>query len=57
MLEPPMRGFSFVRLQASWISRLTDAVSGDSLTAGEAPATLALSGDVTDHDRPAVIRS
>ncbi|MDN0425955.1 S49 family peptidase, partial [Escherichia coli] len=27
------------------ISRLTDAVSGDSLTAGKAPATLALAGD------------
>ncbi|WP_413180045.1 hypothetical protein [Escherichia coli] len=50
-----MRGFSFVRLQRQLgISRLTDAVSGDSLTAGEAPAALALSGD---DDGPRQARS
>ncbi|HEL5855960.1 TPA: S49 family peptidase, partial [Escherichia coli] len=46
MLEPAYARVFFCALAGQLgISRLTDAVSGDSLTAGEAPATLALSGD------------
>ncbi len=44
MLEPAYARVFFCALAGQLgISRLTDAVSGDSLTAGEAPATLALS--------------
>ncbi len=49
-----MRGFSFALAGQLGISRLTDAVSGDSLTAPEAPAALALSGD---DDGPRQARS
>lgn len=57
MLEPAYARVFFCALAGQLgISRLTDAVSGDSLTA-RAPATLALAVMVTDHDRPAVIRS
>ncbi|WP_247162662.1 DNA-packaging protein FI [Escherichia coli] len=46
MLEPAYARVFFCALAGQLgISRLTDAVSGDSLTAGEAPETLALSGD------------
>ena len=46
MLEPAYARVFFCALAGQLgISRLTDAVSGDSLTAGEAPATLALVGD------------
>lgn len=44
MLEPAYARVFFCALAGQLgISRLTDAVSGDSLTAGEAPAALALS--------------
>ena len=46
MLEPAYARVFFCALAGQLgISRLTDAVSGDSLTAQEALATLALSGD------------
>ncbi|EES6847608.1 S49 family peptidase, partial [Escherichia coli] len=55
MLEPAYARVFFCALAGQLgISRLTDAVSGDSLTAGEAPATLALSGD---DDGPRQARS
>ncbi len=58
MLEPAYARVFFCALAGQLgISRLTDAVSGDSLTAGEAPATLRYPVMMTDHDRPAVIRS
>ncbi|HCP9795820.1 TPA: S49 family peptidase [Escherichia coli] len=55
MLEPAYARVFFCALAGQLgISRLTDAVSGDSLTAGEAPAALALSGD---DDGPRQARS
>lgn len=55
MLEPAYARVFFCALAGQLgISRLTDAVSGDSLTAQEAPATLALSGD---DDGPRQARS
>lgn len=55
MLEPAYARVFFCALAGQLgISRLTDAVSGDSLAAGEAPATLALSGD---DDGPRQARS
>ncbi|HBB8577295.1 TPA: S49 family peptidase, partial [Escherichia coli] len=55
MLEPAYARVFFCALAGQFgISRLTDAVSGDSLTAGEAPAALALSGD---DDGPRQARS
>ncbi|HHO9659969.1 TPA: S49 family peptidase [Escherichia coli] len=55
MLEPAYARVFFCALAGQLgISRLTDAVSGDSLTAGEAPATLALSGN---DDGPRQARS
>ena len=52
MLEPAYARVFFCALAGQLgISRLTDAVSGDSLTAQEALATLALSGD-DDGPRP-----
>ncbi|EMG8256560.1 S49 family peptidase, partial [Escherichia coli] len=55
MLEPAYARVFFCALAGQLgISRLTDAVSGDSLTAGEAPATLALS---VDDDGPRQARS
>lgn len=58
MLEPAYARVFFCALAGQLgISRLTDAVSGDSLTAGEAPAALRYPLMMTDHDRPAVIRS
>ncbi|STM65251.1 minor capsid protein C from bacteriophage origin [Escherichia coli] len=55
MLEPAYaRGFFCALAGQLGISRLTDAVSGDSLTAQEALATLALSGD---DDGPRQARS
>ncbi len=55
MLEPAYARVFFCALAGQiGISRLTDAVSGDSLTAGESPATLALSGD---DDGPRQARS
>ena len=55
MLEPAYARVFFCALAGQLgISRLTDAVSGDSLTAGEAPATLALSGDECGYHGPAV---
>ena len=47
MLEPAYARVFFCALAGQLgISRLTDAVSGDSLTAGEAPAALAFSPSV-----------
>ncbi|GHL23325.1 hypothetical protein ECZU25_01380 [Escherichia coli] len=55
MLEPAYARVFFCALAGQLgISRLTDAVSGDSLTAGEAPAALALS---VDDDGPRQARS
>ncbi|WP_096843960.1 S49 family peptidase, partial [Escherichia coli] len=55
MLEPAYARVFFCALAGQLgISRLTDAVSGDSLTAPETPATLALSGD---DDGPRQARS
>lgn len=55
MLEPAYARVFFCALAGQLgISRLTDAVSGDSLTAGEAPETLALSGN---DDGPRQARS
>lgn len=55
MLEPAYARVFFCALAGQLgISRLTDAVSGDSLTAQEALATLALSGD---DDGPRQARS
>ncbi|WP_139490913.1 S49 family peptidase [Escherichia coli] len=55
MLEPAYARVFFCALAGQLgISRLTDAVSGDSLIAGEAPAALALSGD---DDGPRQARS
>ncbi len=55
MLEPAYARVFFCSLAGQLgISRLTDAVSGDSLTAQEAPAALALSGD---DDGPRQARS
>ena len=55
MLEPAYARVFFCALAGQLgISRLTDAVSGDSLTAGEAPATLALS---VNDDGPRQARS
>ena len=55
MLEPAYARVFFCALAGQLgISRLTDAVSGDSLVAGEVPATLALSGD---DDGPRQARS
>lgn len=55
MLEPAYARVFFCALAGQLgISRLTDAASGDSLAAGEAPATLALSGD---DDGPRQARS
>ncbi|WP_074464516.1 S49 family peptidase [Escherichia coli] len=55
MLEPAYARVFFCALAGQLgISRLTDAVSGDSLTAGEAPATLVLSGN---DDGPRQARS
>ncbi len=58
MLEPAYARVFFCALAGQLgISRLTDAVSGDSLTAGEAPAALALSGDDDGPRQARVIRS
>ncbi|HHV2101326.1 TPA: S49 family peptidase [Escherichia coli] len=55
MLEPAYARVFFCALAGQLgISRLTDAVSGDSLTAGEAPAALALS---VNDDGPRQARS
>lgn len=55
MLEPAYARVFFCALAGQLgISRLTDAVSGDSLTAGEAPAKLALS---VNDDVPRQARS
>lgn len=49
MLEPAYARVFFCALAGQLgISRLTDAVSGDSLTAGEAPAALAAGNPASD---------
>ncbi len=59
MLEPAYARVFFCALAGQLgISRLTDAVSGDSLTApGRHPRRWRYPVMMTDHDRPAVIRS
>lgn len=57
MLEPAYARVFFCALAGQLgISCLTDAVSGDSLTAGEHPRRWRYPVMMTDHDRPAVIR-
>lgn len=58
MLEPAYARVFFCALAGQLgISRLTDAVSGDSLTAQRHPRRWHYPVMMTDHDRPAVIRS